>query len=110
MVTTRGTGGRDTGGFASIFMFIALMVGAIAGAAFGQSLNGGVSERRLLSILAALFAVVIIWLIRHFLGNAYPAVFVKPHGKSIPPALWLGLAFSSVVGGLAGHGPDSGAP
>lgn len=103
MARTSDTGTRDTGGFASTFMFIALIIGAFFGTAFGQSLDGSVSERRLLSILSALFAMMIIWLVRHFLGNAFPTVFVKPHGKSIPPAVWLGVVFSSIVGGLAGH-------
>jgi hypothetical protein len=103
MTMPRGTRKQDTSNFASTFIFIALLMGAVAGAAFGQALDSSVSDRRLLSILAALFAVAIIWLVRHFLGEAYPAAFVKPRGRSIPPAVWLGLAFSSVVGGLAGH-------
>ncbi|MDW6024880.1 hypothetical protein SAZ10_24295 [Mesorhizobium sp. BAC0120] len=103
MAMAGGTGTPRTGGFASTFIFIALLAGAIFGATFGQALDGRIAERRVLSILAAFFAVLIIWLVRHFLGKAYPAAFVKPRGKSIPLAVWLGVTFSSVVGGLAGH-------
>jgi hypothetical protein len=103
MTASRHSAKPDTGGFASIFIFIALTVGIISGALFGQLLDSSLGEKRILSILAALFSVVIIWLVRHFLGNAFPAVLVKPRGKSIPPAVWLGVFFSSVVGGLAGH-------
>lgn len=93
----------NTRGFVSVFMFVALILGAFAGTALGASLDGSMSERRGLSIVAALFALAVIWLVRHFLGEGFPAVFMKPRGKSIPPAVWLGVVFSSIVGGLAGH-------
>lgn len=102
MATTRGTGTRSTSNFASIFIFIALIIGAVAGAAVGWTLAGRIGDR-LLSIFAALFAVVAIWSLRHVLGDSYPDLFARPRDKSIPPAIWLGVAFSSVVGGLAGH-------
>lgn len=94
---------RNTQGFVAIFMMIALITGAVFGAALGQALNTSISEKRILSILAALFAVLIIGVIRRLFGKAYPSVFMAPHGKTIPPAVWLGIAFSAVVGGLAGH-------
>jgi uncharacterized membrane protein YfcA len=84
-------------------MLIALIVGAFFGAALGQTLDSSISEKRILSILTALFAVLIIDVVRRLFGKAYPSVFLAPRDKTIPPAVWLGVGFSSVVGGLAGH-------
>ena len=92
----------DGAGFISIFLFIVSLAGAAGGAILGYVLESVVHER-LLGVVAAFLVIILIWLLRRVLGASFPWLFLAPKAAAIPFAIWVSVAFSTFVGGLAGH-------
>src|SRR5690348_8801609 len=92
----------DGAGFISIFLFIVSLAGAAGGAILGYVLESFVHER-LLGIVAAFLVIILIWLLRRALGASFPWLFLAPKTDTIPVTVWVSVAFSTFVGGLAGH-------
>jgi len=89
-------------GSVSIFLLVALVIGAVAGAVSGALLDGVISGRRLLAILAALVAVTAVGIVRRFLGETFPRLFLEPTPTRISVAAWVSIVVSALIGGLAG--------
>ena len=90
-------------GSVSIFLLVAIVLGATSGAIAGGILDGLVSDRRVLALLAALFAVLLVGVVRRFLGETFPALFLTPTRSPIPVSAWVIIVISALIGGLAGH-------
>jgi hypothetical protein len=89
-------------GFISIFFLIVWLAGAAGGAVLGYLLDGVIDER-LLGIVAAFLVVILLGILRQALGASFPSLFLAPKRATIPVAVWVSIAFATLVGGLAGH-------
>jgi hypothetical protein len=56
-----------------------------------------------LAILAALVAVMVVGILRRFLGETYPRLFLEPTPTRISVAVWVSILVSALIGGLAGY-------
>jgi hypothetical protein len=75
----------------------------LAGWAVGYGLDRFVHGRRLLAILAAFSAVVLVSILRHLLSDLVPALApVRPEVR-LPWPVWLSIFFSTLIGALAAY-------
>jgi hypothetical protein len=93
---------EDSQGFVAIFLLIAALIGAATGSAIGAALAGSVSLR-LLAIVAAISAIIVLGVVRSGLGKSFPTLLLARRGFSVPLVVWISALYSAVVGGLAGH-------
>jgi hypothetical protein len=87
---------------ASFTLFVSIL-GALAGVVAGYGLDRVVDSRRLLALLAAVFAVTVIVAFRHFLGRISPALRAWRAGSKIPSYFWIATCIATIIGSLAGH-------
>lgn len=90
-------------GFIAIFLLIVAVVGAVGGAIVGYGLGAFGTQERILAILAAFAAIVLVIAVRHGLSKPYPSLFLTVHEADFPVPFWTSVFFSTLVGGLAGH-------
>jgi hypothetical protein len=87
---------------ASFTLFVSIL-GALAGVIAGYGLDRVVESRRLLALLAAVFAVAVIVAFRNSLGRISPTLRVWRAGSKIQSYFWIATCLATIIGGLAGH-------
>ena len=85
------------------FTLAVSILGALAGVIAGYGLDRVVDSRRLLALLAAVFAVAVIVAFRNFLGSISSSLRLGRSGSKVPSYLWLAICLATIIGGLAGH-------
>jgi hypothetical protein len=93
------TGSHDVASFS----LVVSILGALAGVVAGYGLDRIVDGRRLLAILASVFAVVVIIVFRSSLGRLSPSLQIGGTGSRVSSYLWVAICLSTIIGGLAGH-------
>ncbi|WP_414476064.1 hypothetical protein [Microvirga sp. M2] len=90
-------------GLEPIVVLLVGLFGALAGWVVGYSLDGIVQGRRLLAILAAISAVVLVTILRHVLSDLVPALAPVRPAARLPWPVWLSIIFSTLIGALAAY-------
>lgn len=90
-------------GPASIYILVATIVGAVAGALFGLIFDDLITGRRVISVLAAAAGLGVEYALRRFSRERLAALYrgAPPAGQSLPRAFIA--AIIAIAGGLAAH-------
>jgi hypothetical protein len=85
------------------FVLIVSILGALSGVIAGYELDREVTDRRLLALISAFFAVAVVSIFRSYLGKLSPALSLGRFARKVSRYLWFSICLSTIIGGLAGH-------
>lgn len=86
-----------------MYILPATIVGAMVGTIFGALFDGVIEGRRTLAVLAALAAIVVDYLIRRYIGRAFPNLFGSDGNRPPSPPVLFVAVIVALAGGLATH-------
>ena len=89
-------------GSISIYLLVMIVLGALIGTFVGMFL-AGMQDRRALAVASALITTAVVAAIRRALGASAPSLFLSATNVRLPPGVWAGILFATIVGGLAAH-------